>query len=252
MAPTRPISQPRLDRPDLAPTVREVAPTEALPRPAVPTRPPAPSSGHGGRWAVAAALLLALGGAGAWWKVHAKPAVTPTISLPSSEAVPAPAPAAGAPATTLPVEAKAEPKPTHAPKAAAKPTPKVEPPLTAEEAEAWLNDAAFGLVNTPAQSLKLIDRVVHDQPDLPRGRALQVAGLYYAGRYADMPGAIRSAEEAGLKLRQFAFYGAFQTMVRTERVEKRIPEDVREQLAELFPKAEGRGGRFARPFSRGN
>lgn len=254
--PTRPSSLPlpELDLP-APPTARvDAIPTQALPRPqALPPGPRRTSP-----WPWVAALLLSAGGGGyIWWKTHRPPPVR-VISLPPQDVQPDPA---GTPAGSAPTIAppKTEPAAVAAPvpvkpKEPHKAAPKVEPPLTVEEAEAWLNDAGFGLQTTPDQSLKLIDRVVKDHPILPRARALQVAGLYYAGRYQEMPKALAAAKDAGLELRQFAFYGAFQNMLRTERQEKRLPEPVRLELAEVFPKGGEKrlGGRFTRPFSREN
>jgi serine/threonine-protein kinase len=248
--PTRPAARTVVALAEVPPTTREVPLTEALPRRPLPAPAPA-TPGRGGRVATLLLLLVALGAGGTWWATHRRAAGVKTISLPEVPHEVAPAQAAPAPApASSPAPPPAAP---HAEPKASKPAPKAEPPLTAEEAEAWLNDAAFGLVNTPQESLKLIDRVVKDHPALPRARALQVAALYHAGRYAEMPKALQAAKDAGLELRQFAFYGAIQTMLRTERQEKRVPAEVREELTELFPRAEERPGRrFTRPFNRGN
>jgi serine/threonine protein kinase len=243
LAPTRAKDRPELAL-ELAPppppsVIRSMADVPAPPPPLRPVDSAPAKGGQGWRWAVAL-LALGLGGGAIWWKTRPRP--VPVITLP-------PAPPASA-STATEGEGKEEPKVTH--KERSKPMSKTEPPLTPEEAEAWLNDAAFGLQNTPDQSLKLIDRVVKDQPELPRARALQVAGLYFAGRYQEMPTALRQAKDAGLELRQFAFYGPFQNMLRTERNEKRLPESVREALSEVFPRVEKRpGARFTRPFTSG-
>ncbi len=237
--PTRPagriVDRPELDlEPTHAPSVirsmADVPAPQPLARPVVSA--PA-KGGQGWRWAVAV-LLLGVGGGAIWWKTRPRPVPVITISTPTSTN-----------------EGKEEPKTAR--RERSKSASQDGPPLTDEEAEAWLNDAAFGLQNTPEQSLKLIDRVVKDHPELPRGRALQVAGLYFAGRYREMPGALRQAREAGLELRQFAFYGPFQNMLRVERNEKRLPPAVREALIEVFPREEKRpGSQFSRPFTSQN
>ncbi|HJV91701.1 MAG TPA: protein kinase [Holophagaceae bacterium] len=237
------------------PVLPPAAPSAAAPPTAAPPRPTRPVaapevSGRKGPWVALALLLLAGGGGAAWW--FTRPKVVPTISLPPPEATsispgPAqPAPNPGKPAVSVapPAEAKARP--------AGHPSlkPKVEPPLTEEEANAWLNEAGLGLVDTPEQSLKRIERVIQDHPLNPRARALQLAGLYNAGRYDRMVAALEGAKDAGVPPRQLLAFGAFQDMLRTEKREQRLPPAVKEMLGAEFPGLQRAGQRFNRPLAR--
>ncbi|HJV21869.1 MAG TPA: serine/threonine-protein kinase [Holophagaceae bacterium] len=224
----------------------------AIPAPAAPTPQPTRSvaaptpAGRKGPWVAVILLLLGGGGGAAWW--FTRPKVVPTISLPPPE--PAAGPGSAPAKVAGPVEApreKAEPRPrpaAHAAKA------KVEPPLTEEEANAWLNEAGLGLVDTPEQSLKRIERVIQDHPLNPRARALQLAGLYNAGRYDRMVPALEGAKDAGVPPRQLLAFGAFQDMLRTEKREQRLPPAVKEMLGAEFPGIHRAGQRFSRPLTK--
>ena len=232
--------------PDLERTVATARPAPPEPppvaRPTLPPPVPGPprSPRRGAAWAVG--LILLAGGAGAWaWLHRAKPIQTLTL--------PAPEPPAGPPAGKAPgpegpragVKPDARPgnRPAHGPKA--------EPPLTEEEAEAWLNEAALGLVDTPEQSLRRLTRVIQDHPQNPRARALQMAALYQAGRYGALVPALEGAKEAGVRPAQLMAFGAFKDMLRTEKRERRLPPEVREGLAAELPLFGARAGRFPRP-----
>ncbi len=226
--------------------------TMAVPRPVQPPPPPpvapppvraqAASPRPWGRWA-ALALLVGLGGGAAWWATH-RPKVVPTISLPPPDPVPPHRTAPGAEPRPLP----ARPEPHREAKRGEAPRPvKADPPLTDEEAEAWLAEAASGLIDTPEQSLRRVERVIKDHPGNPRARSLQVVALYNAGRYAGMVPAVESAKEAGVRPVQLAAFGAFKDMLRTEKREHRLPQEVREGLAAELPFFGGPRGRLARP-----
>lgn len=223
--------------------------TMAVSKPAVPPPSPFPQAPHPTRpmararsrapLAAAALLLVAGGGAGYWWL--RRPKVVPTLSLPPPED---PAPVAPRPAP----KGRAEAPPRPAARAAAK--AKVEAPLTEEEASAWLNEAALGLSDTPDQSLKRLERVIQDHPQNPRARALQLTGLYNAGRYERLVPALEGAKEAGVPPRQLLAFTAFQDMLRTEKREHRLPPAVKERLGAEFPGLQRAGQRFKRPLSK--
>lgn len=205
------------------------------------TRPmvaPAPKGRHRGLLLAVALLIVGCGAAAAWW--FKRPKVVQTISLPPPE----PAMAGSAPAPGK-VRGKGQPRPgpAHA---------KVEPPLSEEEANAWLDEALLGLVDTPEQSLKRIDRVIQDHPLNPRARALQLAGLYNAGHYDRMVPALEGAKEAGVMPRQLLAFSAFQEILRTEKREQRLPPAVKEVLSAEFPGLRRAGQRLSRPLGPSN
>ncbi len=214
-----------------------VPPPSPLPQAPQPTRPmatPRPARFRAPLVAVAL-LLLAGGGAGYGWLT--RPKAVPTISLPPPE-----------PATT-PAVTKAEARPR------SRPAPlkaKVEAPLTEEEANAWLNEAALGLSDTPEQSLRRLERVIQDHPRNARARALQLTGLYNAGRYERLVPALEGAKEAGVPPRQLLGFSAFQDMLRTEKREHRLPPAVKERLGAEFPGLQRAGQRFKRPLVKPN
>lgn len=227
--------------PDLDRTMAVARPTVPPPPPAPqPTRPMAtPESTRSRAPLVIGALVLALAaGAGYGWMKRPKP--VQTISLPPSEPGPA------APASPRAPQGKPEAKGQHRAPAHGPAQPKAEPPLTEEEANAWLNEAALGLLDTPAQSLKRIERVIQDHPLNPRARALQVAGLYNAGSYERLVPALEGAKDAGVQPRQLLAFSVFQDMLRTEKREQRLPPSVREMLGAEFPGLQRAGQRFQR------
>jgi tRNA A-37 threonylcarbamoyl transferase component Bud32 len=219
-------------------------PTRPAARPPVPTAPlhaPAPTRSRG-PWVVGAALVLVAGGAGAYGWMHRTPPVR-TISLPPPEAA---GPAASAVAPPTPA-----PKPAPVPASRAVPRPKAEPPLTEEEANAWLNEAALGLQDTPGQSLKRLERVVKEHPANPRARALQLVALYNAGHYDRMPSALEGAKDAGVAPRQLMAFQVFQDMLRAEKRDPRLPREVKEAIAAELPLLQ-RARPLGRPLTRPN
>ena len=155
--------------------------------------------------------------------------------------------------------AKAESKPPAAHAPAAKetsrsvPAPKPQPKLSELEASDLLNEAAKGLVDQPRGSLALCDRVLRDHPLNPRAYALKTTALYGLGRYQEMPGVLDAGKEQGVKPVQYLAFGAFQSMLREERRERRLPPEVRESLmadlpiGTLKPGQNLRQQRFQRP-----
>ena len=228
--------------PDLDRTM--AAPKPAAPPVVEPTRARAaaapPSSGHPALWAVGGLLLLAGGGV-VWWRFH-RPQVVTTISLPAPDPGPRPLTMKVSP----PDPVKPEPRRPE-PKAPTMHRPKAEPPLSEEEANAWLNEASLGLADTPDQSLKRIERVIKDHPQNPRARSLQLVALYHAGRYDRMVPAVEGAKDAGVRPSQLLAFGAFKEMLRTEKRDRRLPQEVREGLSAELPLFGGRVNRFKRP-----
>jgi hypothetical protein len=129
-ASARPVSTPT-PRPAGAPAAPR--PRPAGPRPATAPRPGAPrpkaSAPPIGRYAaIAAGVVVLLGGGLVGWKVLGSRSATPPVTTPATEPVAAPVTAAPAPVETLP--AAAQPSPDAAP-AATEPTPAPAP--SAEE-----------------------------------------------------------------------------------------------------------------------
>jgi hypothetical protein len=246
----REAKDPHWGGPDFDRTMAVTKPAASAPPPAPPapqrTRPvtsPEPASSKG--WLVAVGLLLvAGGGAGFWWR--SRPKVIPTLSLPPPESASPPASKGG---PEGPKE-RPEPRPRSG-RAPAKAAP-AEAPLTEEEVTAWLNEANLGLVDTPEQSLKRLERVIHDHPLNPRARALQFTALYNAGRYDRLVPALEGAKEAGVLPRQLLAFPPFKEMLLTEKREHRLPPAVKEMLAAEFPGLQRAGQRFNRPLGRPN
>ena len=219
-------------------------PTRALPR--VQASPVAASASSPSRkvwpW-VAAFLTLGALGVGAWSQLR-RPAPPRLITLDppvsGAAAVQAPPPVSPPPAAAQPV-VKAEPRvaPVAAPAVRDTPRPapgaKSQPKLSEQEVTDLLNEAAKGLVDQPGGSLAACDRVLRDHPMNSRAYALKTAALYGLGRYQDMPGVLDAGKEHGVKPVQFLAFGAFQAMLREERRERRLPQEVRESLAADLP-----------------
>jgi serine/threonine-protein kinase len=220
-------------------------PTRALPRPTAPLQGvPAPARARRIWPWLASAVLLAVGVGGAWTWRH-QSAAPRLISLPAPEPLPpAPPPVAGpaeneAPAPGRKPEPKSEPGP--APRAAAKPRPR----LTEPEADDLLNEAAKGLVDQPQGSLALCERVLRDHPMNPRAYALKTVALYDLGRYRDIPGVLDVGKEQGVRPVQLLAFGAFKAMLRDERRDRRLPQEVREALLAELPVGTLRPGQAA-------
>jgi serine/threonine protein kinase len=246
-------------------------PTRALSRSNLPA-PVAPSSPakRGAVWPwVAVATTLAALGAGAWYQLKG-PGASKSITLAkSSPKVISPEGAASASPQAPPVvtpppasvsAAKAEPRPAPVSKPEEKPAsikpvvkepphpaaPKVVPKLTEQEAADLLNEAVKGLLDQPAGSLTLCDRVLKDHPMNPRAYALKTVALYDLGRYQEMPGVMDAGKEQGVKPIQYLAFGAFQAMLRMERRERRLPPEVRESLQAELPAGSLRPGQLLR------
>jgi len=224
-------------------------PTRALPRPTVPSGRAA-ASGRGGKlWVGLVALgILGSSGLGGWWWWQHRPAAR-VISLPEPEHT--------QPPVVLPAPDRAVaagPDPTPLPKASAKvpPPPKVSlpkgaAPMSEQQASDLLNEAAKGLVDQPQGSLGLCDRVIRDHPLNPRAYALKTVALYGLGRYSDIPGVLDAGKEHGVKPSQYLAFGHFTAMLREERRERRLPQEVRESLAAELPLGSLRTGQTAWP-----
>lgn len=229
--------------------------TMAVTRPAAPAIPPAaPAAGSTRPMAapeprgskvplfVAALLLAGIGGAGYGWMT--RPKVVPTISLPPPEGIASERPKATPEGPKDRAQAR--------PRAPRPPAKSAEPPLTEEEANAWLNEANLGLVDTPEQSLRRLDRVIQDHPLNPRARALQFTALYNAGHFERLVPALEAAKGAGVQPRQLLAFTPFKEMLLTEKREHRLPPAVKEMLAAEFPGLHRAGQRLKRPMGRPN
>lgn len=229
-------------------------PTRVLPRAATP--PVVATTGRKPRnpwpWIAMATTLLA-GGAGAWaWlnqpkasrliTLPAPPRIEPAAPGPVVEAVakagPKPALKPGPPGDLRPVP-KEVPRPG--------PAPQAPPRLSEQEAADLLNEAAKGMVDQPQGSLAQCDRVLRDQPTNPRAYALKSVALYGLGRYQEMPGVLAAGKAQGVKPIQLLAFSSFQAMLREERRERRLPQDVRESLAAEMPLGTMRTGPGAWP-----
>jgi len=201
-------------------------PTRPSARPQAPAQArPAPRS----RLVWPLVAVACLGGAGAlgawhWLKKAAPPRL---ITLPPPEA----------PSPERPADRRVgRPGPR-----AAQPQPR----LSEADAQGLLNEAARGILDQPQGSLTLCDQVLREQPDNPRAHALKVVALYGLGRYQEMPGALRQSREAGLDPARFRAFLPFQSMLREERRERRLPPQVWEALG-----LEGAPGSAGRPLQR--
>ena len=119
--------------------------------------------------------------------------------------------------------------------------------MSEQEATDRLNEAANGLVDQPQGSLAQCNRVLQDHPLNPRAYALKVVALYGLGRYQEMPGVLDAAKEHGVKPVQFLAFTAFQSMLREERRERRLPREVRESLVSEMPLGSSRPGQVVWP-----
>ena len=229
-------------------------PTKALARPTVvPVSRSAPArKGNPWPW-VAVATTLVAGSVGAWAWLHRPAARLITLPAPASVSTPPSVPVSPPPMVAQPV-VNAEPRPApapgvegvakHAPKAAA--VAKTEPRLSEQEASDLLSEAAKGLVDQPQGSLTLCNRVLRDHPMNPRAYALKTVALYGLGRYQELPGVLDAGKEQGVKPVQYLAFGAFQSMLREERREHRLPQEVRESLAADLPLGNLRPGQALR------
>ncbi len=221
-------------------------PTRALPRPGLPPVVAPPPRTPRNPWpAIAVATTLVAGGLGAWaWLRPSKAPILITL----------PAPVAP-PGQSIAVEpAKPEPrpeprKPVPAPRgvAPAAPIPRAAPRLSDQEANDLLNEAAKGLVDQPQGSLVQCDRVIRDHPLNPRAYALKAVALYGLGRYQEMPAVVAAGKDQGVKPIQLLAFSSFQAMLREERRERRLPQEVRESLAAELPLGALRPGAAAWP-----
>ena len=228
--------------------------TRALPRPSGSSPGGSVQARTWNPWPwVAVLTMVAAGGVGAWAWLY-RPGVPRLITLPtpagSTEVAAAQVPEAMAkvdPKSESSPDAKpvaappheGSPKPTHSAKAL--------PPLSEQEATDRLNEAANGLVDQPQGSLAQCNRVLQDHPLNPRAYALKVVALYGLGRYQEMPGVLDAAKEHGVKPVQFLAFTAFQSMLREERRERRLPREVRESLVSEMPLGSSRPGQVVWP-----
>lgn len=220
-------------------------PTRALPRSAVPPVVAGPPRRSRNPWpGIAVATTLVAGGLGTWAWMHSAKA-PPLITLPSP-VVPNPAP----PPAAEPANPEPRPEPRKpAPRAVAavSPVPRAVPRLSDQEANDLLNEAAKGLVDQPQGSLAQCDRVLRDHPLNSRAYALKTVALYGLGRYQEMPAVVAAGKEQGVKPIQLLAFGSFQAMLREERRERRLPQEVRESLAAELPLGTLRPGAAAWP-----
>jgi len=218
-------------------------PTRALPRPSVP--PVVAATGRKPRnpwpW-IAVATTLVAGGVGAWAWLN-QPKAPRLITLPAP--VTSPPGLSVTPAEATKPEARPEPRvavpaPKVAPRAGS--VTKAAPRLSEQEVADLLNEAAKGMVDQPQGSLAQCDRVLRDHPMNPRAYALKAVALYRLGRYQELPGVLATGKEQGVKPIQLLAFASFQAMLREERRERRLPQEVRESLAAELPLGTMRSG----------
>jgi len=222
-------------------------PTRALPRslPGIPVPPVVASAGRKPRnpwpW-IAVATTLVTGALGAWAWMN-QPKAPRLITLP------APAASAPGPAPTPAEATKPEARPelrvvAPAPKVAARASSVAKAPsrLSEQEVADLLNEAAKGMMDQPQGSLAQCDRVLRDHPMNPRAYALKAVALYGLGRYQELTGVLATGREQGVKPIQLLAFASFQAMLREERRERRLPQEVRESLAAELPLGTMRSG----------
>jgi serine/threonine-protein kinase len=212
-------------------------PTRALPRAAVPSGQVPARRRKAWPWLAALLLLLGLGGAGAWWSLH-KPVAPRIITL--ADADRDPVPASGVVVAASPKSSpSAKPGPMSSPvaRSASKPVSaaKTQDLLSDEEVAELLNEAANGMMDQPQGALANCDRVLLDHPMNARAYALKATALYGLGRYQEMPGVVETGKKHGVLPVQYLAYGHFKAMLREERREHRLPQNVREALVAEMP-----------------
>ena len=178
---------------------------------------------------IVAALVLGAGGVVAW-KMTRRPAPTepvPVAVQPSQAAAPQQAaPMPSIPAAAPVSKAEEHPAPTPAP-------PPAPVDLSAAEAE---------VQRQPQDAWTQAERRLQEQPADGRAQALRIASLYWMGRYSDLLPAFQSAQGAGLGGDQLGSYPVIHAMLDDQRNNRRIPQDLFDQIRPYLPTPRGGHG----------
>jgi hypothetical protein len=86
----------------------------------------------------------------------------------------------------------------------------------------------------------MAEAVLQTQPTQAKAHAIRIASLYDMGRYGEIAGALRASLDAGIPVRALMRFPRFSRMVHQELAERRLPEAVRLQLAQLVEAPSGR------------
>jgi hypothetical protein len=93
-----------------------------------------------------------------------------------------------------------------------------------------LDEAAKFCETKPADSLRLAETVLAEEPGNPRAWALKLACLYHLNRPVDFGEAVQSVEDRGVRPEDLLAVKAYRAVLEQDRERRRLPEDLRRRL----------------------